>query len=125
MLTSSRIIGWITVILSGVCCLQAAQPQSAGTDSQSAAPYRTALNRYCVTCHNEQLKTANLMLDKMEVEKVSAEPAVWEKVVRKLRSGAMPPPGAPRPDAATYNSFASYLETELDRLAAAKPNPGR
>ncbi len=125
MFSRSKILGWIAVILSGVCYLQAAPQQSAGADSQSAAPYRAALNRYCVTCHNEQLKTANLMLDKMEVEKVAAEPAVWEKVVRKLRSGAMPPPGAPRPDAPTYDSFASYLETELDRLAAAKPNPGR
>jgi hypothetical protein len=61
----------------------------------------------------------------MDVGNVSASAAVWEKVVRKLRTAAMPPAGAPRPDAATYDSFATYLETELDRSAAANPNPGR
>jgi hypothetical protein len=61
----------------------------------------------------------------MDVGNVSADAAVWEKVVRKLRTGAMPPAGMPRPDPATYDSFAAYLETELDRLAAANPNPGR
>src|SRR5438105_5041051 len=106
-----RVFGWMGMVLAGVGYLQAAGPQSSNADSQNAAPHRAALDRYCVTCHNEKLKTANLLLDKMEVEKVAAEPAVWEKVVRKLRTGAMPPPGAPRPDAATYDSFAAYLET--------------
>jgi hypothetical protein len=69
--------------------------------------------------------TANLALDKMDVEKVGTEPAVWEKVVRKLRAGQMPPIGAPRPDEAAYKSLAEYLESELDRAAAANPNPGR
>ena len=79
----------------------------------------------CVTCHNEKLKTADLLLDKMDVEKVPEGAPVWEKVIRKLRTGAMPPAGMPRPEPATYDSFATYLETELDRAAAAKPNPGR
>ena len=65
------------------------------------------------------------MLDQMDVSKVGEAAPVWEKVVRKLRGGAMPPAGAPRPDQAGYNSFATYLETELDRAAAAHPNPGR
>ncbi|MGH9786384.1 MAG: DUF1592 domain-containing protein [Terriglobia bacterium] len=61
----------------------------------------------------------------MDVEKVNAAPAAWEKVIRKLRTGAMPPAGMPRPDKPAYDSFASYLETEIDRAAAARPNPGR
>ena len=49
----------------------------------------------------------------------------WEKVIGKLRTGAMPPAGMPRPDKATYDAFATYLETALDHAAATKPNPGR
>ena len=90
-----------------------------------ASPQRALLNRYCVTCHNERLKTADLMLDRADVENVSAAAPVWEKVVRKLRTAAMPPAGVPRPDPASYDSLATYLETELDRAAASHPNPGR
>jgi hypothetical protein len=83
------------------------------------------LNRYCVTCHNERLRTANLLLDQADIENPSAGAEVWEKVVRKLRTRAMPPAGAPRPEESSYDSLASYLETALDRAAAARPNPGR
>ena len=96
-----------------------ADPQSQGS------PYRALLDRYCVTCHNERLRTAELTLDAMNVEDVAEEPATWEKVIRKLRTGAMPPAGMPRPDQAGYDSFAAYLEASLDRAAAAHPNPGR
>src|SRR5262249_26312813 len=81
--------------------------------------------KYCVTCHNERLKTARLALDAVDAERPADHPEVWEKVIRKLRTGAMPPPGAPRPDQAAYASLASWLETEIDRAATAKPNPGR
>src|SRR6266850_1627818 len=80
--------------------------------------------RYCVTCHNARLKTAGLAIDPADLSRVSANPELWEKVVRKLRSAEMPPAGAPRPDQATYDSVATFLETELDRSAAEKPNPG-
>ena len=93
--------------------------------SQALSPQRVLLNRYCVTCHNERLKTAGLMLDRADVENVPAGAEIWEKVIRKLRTYAMPPAGMPRPDKATYESFATYLETALDRAADAKPNPGR
>ncbi|MBI4460826.1 MAG: DUF1592 domain-containing protein [Acidobacteria bacterium] len=71
------------------------------------------------------MKTAGLMLDKVDVENVPAAAAIWEKVAWKLRTGAMPPAGAPRPDKATYESLAGYLETALDQSAEANPNPGR
>jgi hypothetical protein len=78
-----------------------------------------------VTCHNEKLKTADLLLDKANVAEIGADAALWEKVWRKLRAGQMPPAGAPRPDAATLRSLEDYLASELDRAAAADPNPGR
>src|SRR5262245_3677125 len=90
-----------------------------------AGANRALLDRYCVTCHNEKLKTAGLMLDKADIQNVPASAEVWEKVIRKLRARAMPPAGAPRPDAAAYDSFATYLEASIDRAAAARPNPGR
>ena len=115
----------LALVLAGAGYLQAAGPQSSAPVESPASPHRAVLNRYCVTCHNEKLKTAGLLLDKMDLEKVSEGAPVWEKVVRKLRTGAMPPAGMPRPDKATYDSFSTYLETALDRAAAANPNPGR
>src|ERR1700676_3563531 len=93
--------------------------------SVNASAQRALLDRYCVTCHNEKLKTAGLMLDKLDVDKVSEAAPVWEKVIKKLRTYAMPPNGMPRPDKAAYDAFATYLETSIDSAAAAKPNPGR
>ncbi len=65
------------------------------------------------------------MLNPADLDHLGTNPEQWEKVVRKLRTNAMPPAGAPRPDPDTYDSVASFLETELDRAAAAKPNPGK
>ena len=83
------------------------------------------MTTYCVTCHNERLNTANLALDKADAEQVFNSAETWEKVIVKLRSRAMPPPGIRRPDNATYDAVAAWLETELDRAAVAHPNPGR
>jgi len=88
-------------------------------------PAHALVTKYCVTCHNERLKTANLPLDKADADQVFNSAETWEKVVVKLRSRAMPPPGRPRPDNATYDAVAAWLETELDRAAVARPNPGR
>ena len=90
--------------------------QSAATPSP-----RALLDKYCVTCHNEKLKTAGLTLDKMDPVRVADQTEAWEKVVRKLRAGMMPPQGVARPDASTYESLTLALETELDRAATAKP----
>ena len=90
----------------------------------AVARYRQALARYCITCHNERLATAGLLLDRVDVAHVDRDPAVWEKVVRKLRTGLMPPDGRPRPDAATYAALVAHLETALDRAAQAASNPG-
>jgi mono/diheme cytochrome c family protein len=90
----------------------------------NAASGRALLDKYCVTCHNARLKTANLTFDKMDLAHVSDDGAVWEKAVRKLRGGMMPPPGAPRPDLTAVDSFVTWLESSLDQAAVANPNPG-
>src|SRR6202049_3808620 len=79
----------------------------------SASPFRESLDTYCVTCHNQRLRTAGLTLDTMDLARVPAQAEIWEKVVRKLRSGTMPPAGARRPDPATYNGMASWIEAQL------------
>jgi mono/diheme cytochrome c family protein len=91
----------------------------------SATSSRALLNDYCVVCHNEKLKTAGLMLDMADVQQVGGTAEVWESVVRKIRSGAMPPAGRRRPDQPALEAFVMWLETELDREAATHPNPGR
>jgi hypothetical protein len=113
----------VSTAFSGV---RAAGPQSAPSRAPAtASPQRALLNRYCVTCHNQRLRTADLTLDAVDVDNVAESAHVWEKAVRKLRAGLMPPAGSPRPDKAAYAGLINHLETELDRAAAAKPNPGR
>jgi mono/diheme cytochrome c family protein len=93
--------------------------------SNPANPARAMVTKYCVTCHNERLKTAGLDLNHTDTEHVFNSAETWEKVIVKLRSRAMPPPKLPRPDNATYDKVATWLGSELDRAAAAHVNPGR
>ena len=102
-----------------------AEPGAPTQNAPADGWQRTLLDRYCVACHNERLRTAGLTLDTHAVTRVADAPDVWETVVRKLRAGAMPPLPRPRPEAATYDRFIDWLETELDREAAANPDPGR
>ena len=83
------------------------------------------LDKYCVTCHNQRLRTAGLTLDTMNLDRVGDKAETWEKVLRKLHGGMMPPQGMPRPDEATVNQFTGWLETSIDRAAASHPEPGR
>jgi len=99
--------------------------QSASSAAAAAAPHRAVLQKYCITCHNERLRTAGLSLDTVDISKPDANPDVWERVITRLRARSMPPAGSPRPDAATYQAVASWLETEIDRAWTAHPNPGR
>src|SRR5688572_14762067 len=89
------------------------------------AAYQATVKQYCVTCHNERLKTGDLLLDKANLENVVSEAHVWERVVRKLRQGAMPPQGMPRPDEATLKAFVASLEGTLDASYRVRVNPGR
>ena len=83
------------------------------------------LDRYCVTCHNQRLATAGLKLDEADVANPGEGAEIWEKVVRKLRTGMMPPPNMPQPSTDDRQVLLSWLETSLDKAAASKPNPGR
>ncbi len=86
---------------------------------------RAVLDKYCVTCHNQKLKTAGLAFDTADFARPTNNADVWEKVIRKLRAQMMPPVGSPRPEKAALDAVASYLETSIDKLADASPNPGR
>ena len=90
----------------------------------SPNPARELVNKYCVSCHNEKLKTAGLALDRANADNPYSSEETWEKVIVKLRSRAMPPPKLPRPDNATYDKVAAFLESEIDRAAAPHVNPG-
>ena len=85
---------------------------------------RALLDKYCVTCHSDRLKTANLSLQGLDLTTVADHAEVWEKVIRKLRAGVMPPPNIPRPALAEYEGLRDFLESEIDRVAATKSNPG-
>ena len=91
----------------------------------AVASHRRTIDRYCVTCHNQKLKTAGLMLDEADVADPGAGAEVWEKVARKLRTSTMPPPNMPQPSAEERGALQAWLETALDEAAAARPNPGR
>jgi mono/diheme cytochrome c family protein len=99
--------------------------QSAAASATARTPARELVTTYCVTCHNQRVKTGNLALDNIDADHISNSADTWEKVVVKLRSRAMPPPSARRPDNATYDRVATWLENELDRAAEAHVNPGR
>jgi hypothetical protein len=106
-----------------------------------SASNRALLDQYCVICHNQavvnsaataneglqttQLRNLGLTLDTEDVTNLAANPEVWEKVIKKLRVGVMPPPNYPRPDKVSYDGFRAWLENELDRIGASQVNPGR
>ena len=119
MLRARSISPWVTVLLlgSGSAALRAQQQQPAGQ--------RALINQYCTGCHNDKLKTGGLSLDAVNLENIGQAPEVWEKVLHKVQARYMPPVGTPRPDEKAYQSLVSYLETSLDQLSAAHPNPGR
>src|SRR5579862_7507620 len=87
-------------------CALVAAPQEAAKDTSKDTPKQTAaavnpnqalVNKYCVTCHNQRLKTAKLALDQLDLVHPEKDALTWERAIRKLRGGMMPPPGAPRP----------------------------
>ena len=107
--------------LTLACFAISAAAANAATDN----PARELVNKYCVSCHNQKLKTAGLALDRIDADNPFSSQETWEKVIVKLRSRAMPPPKLPRPDNATYDTVAAWLESSIDRAAATHVNPGR
>ena len=114
-----------TLLLSVPVKIFAQQSQAASAGPAPASSQRQFLDRYCATCHNERLKTGGLSLVQVDLPRLGAQPELWEKVVRKLHTGVMPPPSLPQPSEADRRALLTWLETSLDAASAAKPNPGR
>src|SRR5215468_3427150 len=111
-------------LLSFLCflCLLCSVPRF---DAQTQPALDNSLpSQYCVGCHNQRAKTAGLMLDSMDYANLPKDAATWEKVIRKIKTGMMPPSGARRPDRAALDGFASDIEKRLDSAAALHLNPG-
>jgi hypothetical protein len=118
--------GMAATLLVSVQAPTYAQQGNAASAGGSAPPsQRQFLDRYCATCHNEKLKSGGLSLVKVDLSRPGAQPELWEKVVRKMRTGVMPPPNTPQPSGADRLALLTSLETSLDAASAAKLNPGR
>ena len=121
--------GAVLLALAIPLAAQQAQQQTPQPPQTSRSPAllaeRALIDKYCVTCHNQRLKTAGLVLDGADLADVAKDAPTWEKVVRKLRAGSMPPVGLPRPDAAATRALLALLEGSLDRASAAHLNTGR
>jgi mono/diheme cytochrome c family protein len=113
-------VGYLLLYAVSVACT----PSDAFAQQDSPAAQTALLNKYCVTCHNAKLRTGGLSLQDADLNDVPGAAETWEKVIRKLRTGSMPPQAMPRPDSASINDLAAFLENAVDRAAAAKPNPG-
>src|SRR5688572_23061952 len=124
--------GWGIAILAAGPMRADAPPQQASA-SAAAAPAsaqasQATFQRYCLTCHNEALKsrgTVPVAFDALRLQDVASHAEQWEQIVRKVRTGLMPPAASPRPDKPAQDAFIRWIESELDRGAAARPDPGR
>ena len=135
---SRKLLGRCVLVLASLYCLDGldlhAAPSRSANEQFSAGEVaatratpepRAFLSDYCVACHSERLQTAGLSLEAVDVGQVGVTGQIWEKVLKKLLSGAMPPVGRRRPDEQTMEAFTIWLETELDRYALAHPDSGR
>jgi mono/diheme cytochrome c family protein len=123
-------LGFAGLAAGAVLCLQvetSAQQSAVRAAATSSSPesQRQLLDKYCVTCHNQRVKTAGLTLDQADVSKPGADTEIWEKVLRKVHTGTMPPSNMPQPSTGERGALLTWLETELDAASAARPNPGR
>ena len=133
MTTKRFMFAGVSCVLGALMCVAAvgraaAQPRpasAANAATSDVAERREVLDQYCVTCHNGRLRVADLDLDGVDLSNVGEHAELLEKVVRKMRAGAMPPPLRPRPEKPVYDGFRTWLEGELDEAAIAGPNPGR
>ncbi len=127
----TRALASISIALAGAVFFSAAtlpaqnSPSATATPSAAATTHRATLDKYCISCHRGPTPLAGLTLETLDTANFETNGATWEKLARKLRNREMPPAGMPRPDAATYDALVRYIETGRDRLAEAKPNPGR
>ncbi len=111
---------WVAFALISILIIALPARAQQQVQSQSAL-----VKQYCIGCHNQKLSTAGVSLEGLDLDKVGDHASLWERVLRKVRSGQMPPTGLPHPDATVSASFTKWLENSLDQAAAANPNPGR
>jgi hypothetical protein len=104
--------------------VRATSLRTTAPDPAVIAKQKALITQYCVTCHNDRLRRASLSLESVDLAAVGERPDLWEKVVRKLRAGVMPPPDVRRPPLEDYQALRDWIEEEIDRKAAAHPNPG-
>jgi hypothetical protein len=124
-MTNKLSIAFAAITFLVLSSAQQATPQrQASRPAADASGQRALIDQYCVTCHNDRLKRANLSLENLDLTRMADNPQLWEKVIRKLRAGVMPPPGVRRPEPAQYTALTEFLENEIDRKAMAKVNPG-
>jgi uncharacterized protein DUF1592/uncharacterized protein DUF1588/uncharacterized protein DUF1585/uncharacterized protein DUF1587/uncharacterized protein DUF1595 len=129
-----RLFAAAHVIVLGVIAAAAQSSHPAGLSSRTAIQAShttdgfspsTVVNQYCIFCHSKELKTAGVVLEGLDFSQIGPNAPVLERVLRKVRTGEMPPAGMPRPDAALTGRFTNWLVAALDRDAAAHPNPGQ
>src|SRR5262249_45571501 len=122
-----RTLQFSLVLFAGVLAAINAGPPSQAQRAHmvGGAAQRALIEEYCIGCHNQQARTAGISLEGLDFNNVGPSADVWEKVLRKVRTGQMPPSKLPRPDAPAVSSFVTWLESALDRAAAANPDPGR
>jgi mono/diheme cytochrome c family protein len=110
------------LLLASLARVETQNTQTPAARTSSAE--KALIDRYCATCHNPRTRAGNFSFDTLDVAAAGREPLTWEKVVRKVRTGMMPPSGAPRPDRAALDAFAASIETGIDTAARTAPNPG-
>ena len=129
MLRRFRMVLLGGALVGGVAALSLAavhlMPSGPGVSAADAAAHRETLNQYCVVCHSRALLTAGLNLEDLDTANLEANGVIWEKMLRKLRNGEMPPAGMPRPEPAAYAALIDFIDEGRNRLAEEKPNPGR
>jgi mono/diheme cytochrome c family protein len=116
----SAVIAFMVAVASVTGVSQTPAPSTPAAPAPSAA----LLTQYCVTCHNARAKAGGLTLDPAELTQIDRHAETWEKVIRKLQTGMMPPSGAPRPARAAIDGFITSLQSQIDRAATAKPFAG-
>jgi hypothetical protein len=124
---SRGVLGLALAIIGGLsaCAWRGTTPGSVAVETAVAIAPGQLVERYCLDCHDQASRKGGLSLAGVDLTAPATDPALRERVVRKLRHRQMPPPGEERPDEGSYDAMATRLERELDREASAQPQPGR
>ena len=117
-------VALVGIGIGGIAALAVAAYAYQQHRKPSGAEQFALVDKYCEGCHNDAERAGELTFDRLDSSRMHADAAVWEKVIRKLRGGLMPPPGEPRPAAERLDAFVGFVEESLDSAARAEPNPG-